>query len=159
MLLLFGPVTLLSGLKCDISLLFDEWRICLVVRLWTTSDRHAPDPLLWLFHSHRCGSPLRLPLEVHQSRTHLKLWHKQQCEESAHDYLTERTVWMGLVLFSKTHTIVLMPFFFTTNNCKANSFKYFVFCVFYIYVILLLLTILAAWLHFWCITTSCKYVE
>ena len=35
-----------------ISLLFDEWRICLAVRLWTPSDQLVPR--FRLFHSHRC---------------------------------------------------------------------------------------------------------
>ena len=46
--LLFGPVALR-----DIALYFDEWRICLVVRLWTPSDQHAPAPRFRLIHSHR----------------------------------------------------------------------------------------------------------
>ena len=32
----------------DISLLFDECRICLVIGPWTPSDQHPPDPCLWL---------------------------------------------------------------------------------------------------------------
>ena len=34
---------------CSISLLFDEWRICLVIRLWTPSDRLSPVPHCLLF--------------------------------------------------------------------------------------------------------------
>ena len=41
-LLLFGLATCLWVGVWDISLSFDEWRICLVDRLWTPSDRHTP---------------------------------------------------------------------------------------------------------------------
>ena len=38
----------------DISLLFDEWRTYLAVRLWTQFDRDTLDPQFRLFHSRRC---------------------------------------------------------------------------------------------------------
>ena len=42
----------------DISLNLAEWRICLIITLWTPSDRPASAPHRRLIHSHRYGSPL-----------------------------------------------------------------------------------------------------
>ena len=52
--------------------LVDYWRICLVVRLRTPSDRYTPVPCSQLIHSHRChlfsAVALILPPEADQSR-------------------------------------------------------------------------------------------
>ena len=78
----------------DISLLFDEWRVCLIVSLWTPSDWHNPDPCLQLFHLHKP----RLASAALPSQ-------RRQYEESARDSRTERAVWMGLLVSSMQCTV------------------------------------------------------
>ena len=72
--LLFGPVTLLCGLKCRWFLfLFVEWRICYDVRWSTITLSHC----CRLFHSHRhhLDPPPTPPLHTHtHTHTHTGTW-------------------------------------------------------------------------------------
>ena len=81
-----------------ISLWFDEWRICFVVRLWAPSDRHTPYPRLQVIHSHRCQLASTASLILPQ-KGGIRGAAKQSplpCGKSPHDCRTERAVWLGL---------------------------------------------------------------
>ena len=95
--LLVGPVTLLCGLKCGT---FNEWRMCLAVRLWTPSDRHtsgfpihkdAGSPLLWPWYFLR--RRIRAWAKLSAPSPHLS--HRQWGGVSAHDSCTGMAVWIG----------------------------------------------------------------
>ena len=77
----------------DISLLFDELKICLATPSVNTS---CPAHLC-------CGSDTTSRAISEQQQNcptspHLKLSHRERCRESAHDSCTQRAVWMGLLM-------------------------------------------------------------
>ena len=120
-MLLFGPVTLLCGLKWDISLLFDEWWICLVVRLWTPSTRLTPVPRCWLFHSHRRHLPCVQrwnKLSLHSALLLSRWWWGGLLP---HVSLPWKAVLMGLMINSRICNIYLLYFKYTIRMNTSNS--------------------------------------
>ena len=99
------PVTITVVWSCDtalgvLSLLFDEWRICLTVRLWAPSDRHAPAPCIQIYPFTQtpallcCGSdtPSRGTSESQWNFPPLHIWN---CHTMWHDSRIQKAVWMG----------------------------------------------------------------
>ena len=87
----------------DSSPLFEEWRICLAVRLWTPSDRRTTDLHLRLFHSHRhhiaSAAALILTPKVDQSCSeHICNLHTDGWRSIGVWLCTERAVRVGLQL-------------------------------------------------------------
>ena len=81
----------------DASLLSNEWRICLVVRLWTSSDQHSPVQRCQLTLSHRrqfvsLAALLLLPLADHSA----SVTFTQTVRQNSDAGFLPQSVWKGL---------------------------------------------------------------